>query len=151
MRVVSKDDIENYIGIQSEPSDWFVVTQDQIDQFAECTLDHQFIHTDPNRAKGTVFGSTIAHGFLSLSMLSHFADSFSFRLESSNFALNYGFDSVRFLNPVKVNSRIRAYATLLDCTEKSAGRYILRQNVVVEIEGERRHALSAVWIVMHIM
>jgi acyl dehydratase len=73
MKIVSQEDIQQHIGITVEPTPWFKVKQEQINQFADCTLDHQFIHVDPERAKDTPFGSTIAHGFLSLSMLSHFA------------------------------------------------------------------------------
>lgn len=151
MKVISKDDINKYIGVDIEPTDWFVVNQDQINQFADCTLDHQFIHTDPVKAQGTIFGSTIAHGLLSLSMLPYFAESFGYLLEGASIGVNYGFDKVRFIHPVKVNSRIRAHAKLVSVEEKNPGQYTFKTEVVVEIEGEKKPALMAVWLAMQIV
>lgn len=111
MKVISTNDIDKYIGVDIEPTDWFVVNQDQINQFADCTLDHQFIHTDPAKARATMFKSTIAHGLLSLSML-------------------------------PVNSRIRAHAKLIAVDERKPGQYVFSTEVVVEIEGETKPALS---------
>src|SRR2546421_8662707 len=104
------------VGTDEGTGDWFEVTQQQIDQFADVTHDHQFIHVDPERAKATPFGSTIAHGFLTLSMLTHLAAGASAappdpaRYEGTVMGINYGFNRVRFVNPVKVGSRIRARA-----------------------------------------
>jgi len=151
MKVISKNDINKCIGVDINPTDWFVVTQDLINQFADCTLDHQFIHTDPLKAQGTMFGSTIAHGLLSLSIVPHFAKSFGYRLEGASFGLNYGFDKVRFIHPVKVNSRIRARAKLITVDEKNPGKYIFKTEVVIEIEGEKKPALIAEWLAMQIV
>ena len=144
--IIKKDAIADYIGFEAEPTAWHVITQAQIDQFADCTLDHQFIHVDEEKAKATPFGSTIAHGFLSLSMLSHFAENFSVIIEGFYMGLNAGFDKVRFLQPVQVNSRIRAHAKTLVIEEKKPGQYRLCTQVTVEIEDCDTPALVAEWI-----
>lgn len=149
--LIKKDEIEQYIGRESEPTEWFTVTQDQIDQFADCTHDHQFIHVDPEKAKETPFGTTIAHGFLSLSMLSHFSEEFGMAIEGVYMGINYGFDSVRFLSPVKVNSRIRARAKNLEIVEKNPGQFVTKTEVTIEIEGVDKPALKAVWIGMQMV
>ncbi len=151
MKVIKKEDIAEYVGRESEPTEWFQVTQEQINQFADCTHDHQFIHVDPEKAKETPFGTTIAHGFLSLSMLSHFAAEFSLVIDGVYMSINYGFDSVRFIAPVKVNSRIRAHAKTLEITEKNPGQFVTKTEVTVEIEGEEKPALKAVWIGMQMV
>ncbi len=144
--IIKKDQIAEYIGFQSAPTPWHVISQEQINQFADCTLDHQFIHVDEEKAKATPFGSTIAHGFLSLSMLSHFAEDFSVIIDGFYMGLNAGFDKVRFLQPVKVNSRVRAHAKTLVIEEKKPGQYRLCTEVTVEIEGCDTPALVAEWV-----
>lgn len=144
--IIKKDAIENYINFQSQPTPWHTVTQAQINQFADCTLDHQFIHVDEEKAKQTPFGSTIAHGFLSLSLLSHFAEDFSVIIDGFYMGLNAGFDKVRFLQPVKVNSRIRGHAKTLTIEEKKPGQYRLCTEVTVEIEDCDTPALVAEWV-----
>ncbi|WP_159819973.1 MaoC family dehydratase [Colwellia sp. 20A7] len=144
--MIKKDQIADYIGFQSAPTPWHVISQEQINQFADCTLDHQFIHVDEEKAKATPFGSTIAHGFLSLSLLSHFAEDFSVIIDGFYMGLNAGFDKVRFLQPVKVNSRVRAHAKTLVIEEKKPGQYRLCTEVTVEIEGCDTPALVAEWV-----
>jgi acyl dehydratase len=144
--VVDRNELEKFIGQTAEPTDWHTITQEQIDQFADCTLDHQFIHVDPEKAKQTMFGTTIAHGFLSLSMLSHFASSYGLSIKGATMGINSGFDKVRFLSPVKVGSRIRALATFADIKETKPGQFRILSNVTVEIEGEDTPALVAEWI-----
>ena len=122
MKTFKPSELNTQIGIKSEPTEWFTVTQEQINAFADCTLDQQFIHIDPQRAAKTPFGSTIAHGFLTLSMLSHFAESFGVMIEGAYMSLNYGFNKVRFISPVKVGKRIRAHATLIEVTERKTGQ-----------------------------
>jgi len=151
MKTISKEDIQDQVGIASAPSEWFTVTQAQIDQFADCTLDNQYIHTDPEKAKGTQFGSTIAHGFLSLSMLSYFSLSFANIIDGTYMGINYGFDKIRFLTPVKVDSRIRAQAKVLDITEKHPGQFVTKTEVNIEIEGEDKPALVALWITVQMV
>jgi len=143
---INRNDIANYIGYQAAATDWFQITQDQINQFADCTLDHQFIHADEEKAKATPFGSTIAHGFLSLSMLSHFAEEFSLLIDGFYMGLNAGFDKIRFLQPVSVNSRIRAHAKILSIEEKKPGQFRLSTEVTIEIESVDTPALVAEWI-----
>ncbi len=145
-RIATRDDIKKYVGYDAEPTEWHTVTQEQIDQFADCTLDHQYIHVDREKAKQTPFGTTIAHGFLTLSMLSHFAESFSVLIDGVVMGINAGFDKVRFLAPVKVGSRIRAHAKVVAIEEKKPGQFRVKTDVTVEIEGEETPALIAEWI-----
>ncbi len=151
MLIVNRDEIQNYVGKASKPSEWFTVKQEQIDQFADCTLDHQFIHINPEAAAKTAFGSTIAHGFLSLSMLSHFAETFGTVINGVYMGVNYGFDKVRFISPVKVDSKIRGTATLVEAVEKKPGQFMLTTEVAVEIEGSDKPALKAQWITMQMV
>ncbi|HAB54983.1 MAG TPA: nodulation protein NodN [Cellvibrionales bacterium] len=139
-------EVADYIGFEAEATDWHTVTQEQINQFADCTLDHQFIHTDPVKAKETQFGSTIAHGFLSVSLLSHFAEQYSVVIDGCYMGINYGFDSLRFVSPVKVDSRIRARAKYLEIEEKKTGQYQFKVAVTIEIEGSERPALVCEWL-----
>jgi len=151
MKTIKRDDIKQYLNKAVEPTEWFTVTQEQINQFADCTLDHQFIHVDEEKAKETEFGSTIAHGFLTLSMLSHFSESFAYFIEGTYMGINYGFDKIRFIAPVKVNSRIRAHATLVEIEEKKPGQFMSKTEITVEIEGQDKPALKAVWIGMQLV
>jgi len=144
--IINKDEIANYINYQAQPTSWHQITQQQINQFADCTLDHQYIHVDEEKAKLTPFGSTIAHGFLTLSMLSHFAESFSVIVDGFYMGLNAGFDKVRFLQPVTVNSRIRAHAKILKIEEKKPGQFRICTEVTLEIEGCETPALVAEWV-----
>jgi acyl dehydratase len=127
------------------------VEQDQVNQFADCTKDHQFIHIDPVKAAETPFGGTIAHGFLTLSMLSHFSEQFTIIIDGVYMGVNYGFDKVRFISPVRVGKRIRAQATVTDIVEKNPGQYQMKTLVTVEIEGEDKPALIAEWIGMQMV
>jgi len=127
------------------------VTQDQINQFADCTLDHQFIHVDPEKAKDTPFGGTIAHGFLSLSLLSYFSKDFSVVIDGVYMGVNYGFNKVRFIAPVKVDSRIRCTGKVLEIIEKKPGQFLLTYDVSIEIEGEDKPALKAEWVNMQMV
>ena len=151
MKQVSRQSLADYIGYESEPTRWHTVTQEAINQFADCTLDHQFIHVDPERARETPFGGTIAHGFLSLSMLSHFADEFSLMVEGFKMGLNYGFDKVRFMAPVREGKRIRARSKILDIAETKPGQYRFKVQVTIEIEGEEKPALIAEWLTMQLV
>ena len=148
---VSKDQIESYIGRELPPSPWFKIDQSRINAFADVTEDHQFIHVDPEAARQTPFGTTIAHGFLTLSLLSHMAESFSLILEGAQMGINYGFDKVRFINPVPVDSEIRAVASLISIEEKNPGQFLSKYAVTVEIKGEEKPALLAEWLGMQIV
>lgn len=139
------------VGNDEGTGDWFEVTQNQIDQFAEVTHDHQFIHVDPEAAKATPFGTTIAHGFLTLSMLTHLAKGASSapedpaRYEGLLMGINYGFNRVRFVSPVKVGSRIRARAVTVSVELKGSAIETAR-SFTVEIDGEDKPALVAEWV-----
>jgi acyl dehydratase len=128
-------------------SDWMLVDQTMIDRFADATLDHQFIHVDPARAAATPFGGTVAHGFLTLSLLSHLDASIPRpELPPLKMGVNYGLDRVRFVSPVRSGSRIRAAATLTGIEEKSPGLFQQTMDMVVEIEGQEKPALIAIWL-----
>jgi acyl dehydratase len=148
---VDKEQVAGKIGFEPEPTAWFTVTQETINKFADCTLDHQFIHVDPEKAKASPFGSTIAHGFLSLSMLSHFAEEYSLIINGFYMGVNYGFDKVRFIAPVKVGKRIRAVPKILDISSKKPGQYLFKTEVTIEIEGEDKPACVAEWLSMQMV
>jgi len=148
--VLNRDNMKESIGADLGTAEWVLIDQARINAFADCTLDQQFIHVDPVKAAKTPFGGTIAHGFLSLSLLSHFAESIGCGFENMVMGLNYGFDKVRFLAPVKVNSRVRAKSILLDASEKKPGQFLIKQQLSIEIEGEPTPALIAEWLTMAI-
>ncbi|MAR93081.1 MAG: MaoC family dehydratase [Pseudomonadota bacterium] len=151
MTTVAPAALQDYVGKSMGASDWFQIDQDRINGFADTTLDHQFIHVDPERAKDTPFGGTIAHGFLTLSLLPHLQTQMSEQVvpEGTQMAMNYGFDKIRFLAPVKTGARVRATAVLKDVTEKKPGQLLLTAEYTVEIEGESKPALIADWLVMY--
>lgn len=151
MKIVSRNDIFDAVNSEVLTSDWFQVKQEQIDQFADCTHDHQFIHIDPVKAAETPFESTIAHGFLTLSMLSYFGEQFSTMIEGFYMGINYGFDKVRFISPVKVNSKIRGTAKLVEVIEKKPGQFQLKSEVTVEIQGSDKPALQAEWLTIQMV
>lgn len=131
---------------ETHASDWFTIDQSRVNQFADVTLDHQFIHVDPERAaKETPFGGPIAHGFLTLSMLSHFAGQALPEFPKGVIGINYGFDKVRFLSPVPVGAKIRGVFKLKSATERKPGQIQLIQDCTVEIEGGHP-ALAAQWL-----
>ena len=148
--ILNRNNMKESIGADMGTTDWLLIDQDRINAFADCTDDRQFIHVDPENAAKTPFGSTIAHGFLSLSMLSYFAADVGCVFENMVMGINYGFDKVRFLAPVKVNKRVRAHARLLDVQEKKPGHFLIKQEVTIEIEGETTPALIAEWLTMAI-
>ena len=150
--VVSTDQLGDYIGKEVGLTDWFEIDQDRINNFAEATGDFQYIHVDEERASETPFGATIAHGFLTLSLLSKLSSmSGGIKLENSVMGINYGLNKVRFLNPVKVNSKIRARFELISAEEKKPNHYLLMHNVTVEIAGEEKPALIAEWLGMSVL
>ena len=140
------DDIRSRIGEEIGVSSWLEIRQQRIDQFAEATEDQQFIHVDPEAAAQSQFGGTIAHGFLSLSMLSRMAADVMIVPDSMRMAVNYGLDRVRFIAPVRAGKRIRGRFRLDSVEEKAPGQTLLRHTVTVEIEGEERPALTAEWL-----
>ena len=146
--VVPKEEMLNHIGTKFEPSEWITVDQDRINTFADCTEDHQFIHTDEEKAAQTPFGGTIAHGFLTLSMLAKFAEDIMVAPENMVMGMNYGFDKVRFLAPVRAGKRVRATGEVMSVEIKDGNRFLVKMALSVEIEGEETPALVAEWLNM---
>ena len=146
MPLASLDEIRARIGSEVGVSSWLTIDQARIDAFAEATEDRQFIHTDPSAAAQTPFGGTIAHGFLTLSLLSRMAADAMLIPDGVRMAVNYGLDRVRFLAPVRSGSRVRGRFTLDSIEEKAPGQVLMRHIVTVEIEGEDKPALTAVWL-----
>ncbi len=151
MLIVTRDELSEHIGQELEPSAWLKIDQPMINAFADATLDHQFIHIDEAKAAETPFGSTIAHGYLSLSLISYFLAECGIGLKDTLMALNYGTDKVRFLQPVKVDSEIRAHAELMEYQEKTPGQILLKTKMTVEIKGEEKPALVAEILSMFII
>lgn len=151
MRVVPIEEIEALIGQETGRSDWFTIDQARIDAFADATVDHQWIHVDRDAAAKGPIGSTIAHGFLTLSLLPHLASSGTVAPAGMVMALNYGANNLRFLAPVPVDSRVRAVSTLKDFQERSPGRYLVTVSVVVEIEGSDTPALVVETLTLAVM
>jgi len=148
MPVASFEEIEARIGGEIGVSDWILVDQAAIDMFADVTGDHQFIHVDPAAAAQTPFGGTVAHGFLTLSLLSQMAAGVMLIPPTIRMAVNYGFEKVRFIAPVRSGKRVRGRFTLLSVEEKRPGQWQFLHRVIVEIEGEDKPALTAEWIGM---
>ncbi|MEZ5134264.1 MAG: MaoC family dehydratase [Acidimicrobiales bacterium] len=139
------------LGQEEGVGEWLEITQEMVNQFADVTFDHQFIHVDPEAAKATPFGGTIAHGFLTLSLLTHLSG--SIRVDPDRFqgvimGVNYGFDKVRFISPVKVGSRIRARSTLSDVQRKGPSGILSARTMTVEIDGEDKPACIADWLTL---
>lgn len=143
MLTVPLEKLADYIDKPLEPSGWLRVDQQQIDTFADATHDHQFIHVDAEKAAATPFGSTIAHGFLTLSLVSHFLEECGIAPANVQIVINYGSDKVRFLEPVKVGSELRAHACLLEVREKRPGQVLVKTRVTIEIRDVDTPALVA--------
>ncbi len=146
MPVASLDEIRGKLGSEVGVSPWIEISQEAINSFADITGDHQFIHVDPEAAARTPFGGTIAHGFLTLSLLSQMAAHAMLAPTGRKMAVNYGFDKVRFLAPVRSGSRVRGRFRLAAMNEKRPGQWQFVHQVTVEIEGEDKPALTADWI-----
>ena len=144
-------ELQALIGHEVGLSKWFEVDQARIDAFADCTEDHQFIHVDPEAAKATPFGGTFAHGFLTLSLASAMSYDAVAPLDGVMMGVNYGFDKLRFLAPVRAGSRIRGRFKLLSAEDKGGGRWLLKHELTVEIEGEDKPALIAEWLGMQMV
>ena len=148
MLTATVETVSDLVGKETGVSDWLTIDQERIDVFADVTEDHQFIHVDPEAAKATPFGTTIAHGFLSLAMLTKLAAGSVVVLEGVKMGVNYGFDKVRFAAPVKSGKRVRGRFTLMSADQKIPGQWTFKYAVKVEIEGEDKPALVAEWLTM---
>lgn len=143
---MTPDALSQKVGQVVGVSKWYDIPQSMVNEFAQLTEDDQFIHTDPVRAAETPFGGTIAHGFLTLSMLSAMAYDAQPSVDGETHAVNYGFDKVRFLAPVPAGSRIRAVFQLDDFQERRPGEITLIWGATIEIEGGDKPAVAASWI-----
>lgn len=149
---ITLDQLREAIGTEVGCSEWREVTQSMIDQFADATDDHQFIHVDPERAaKETPFGGTIAHGFLTLSLLSTLAFEALPMLAGATMGINYGFDKVRFMSPVKTGARVRARFKLSSADIRPSGRVVNHYEVTLEVENMMKPALTATWITISVV
>ena len=139
------------IGREIGTSDWHRIDQKAIDAFAELTLDRQFIHVDPARASATPLGGTVAHGFLTLSLLSYLAHQIVPPLAGTVMSVNYGIEKLRFLAPVPAGARVRGRFELKDLRERRAGEWLSVLDVRIEIEGSDKPALIAEWLGLHVI
>ena len=152
MKVINPSEIDSVIGTEIGVSDWVLIDQDRINKFADATMDHQFIHVDPEQAT-PVFGSTIAHGFLSLSLIAGipFDQEIGLVLEGTKMGLNYGLDKVRFLSPVPVDSEVRIRMKCINISEKNPGQYLAKTEVTMEIKGVEKPAFVAETLSMFVL
>ncbi len=147
MGIVSAEAFRGMVGQTIGTSEWILVDQEMINKFADATGDHQFIHVDIEKAKLTPFGQTIAHGFLTLSLLPIMSAKADLpRFDNIKMGVNYGSDKLRFLAPVKSGKRVRGHFKLVSLDEKRPGQWQSLQEVTVEIEGEEKPALICEWI-----
>ena len=140
--LVPAEKLVDYVGKEIGTSEWFEVDQERINQFADTTLDHQFIHVDPEKAT-PLFGSTIAHGFLSLSLIPHLTSQAVLAPENLKHVFNYGLDKVRFINPVNVGSKVRTLSKVVSVDDKGDGRYLMKTEITMEIDGVDKPAFVA--------
>jgi acyl dehydratase len=148
MPLASLTEIKSQVGEEVGVSGWVTINQARIDAFADATEDRQFIHVDADAAARTPFGGTIAHGFLSLSLLSRMGAEAMLVPDAMKIAINYGLDRVRFLAPVRPGKRVRGRFTLDSVEEKAPGQVLMHHSVTVEIEGEEKPALTAIWLTL---
>ena len=151
MPAVPIGELRSRVGQETGRSDWFMIDQERINKFADATMDHQWIHVDPDSASQGPFGTTIAHGFLTQSLLSYLTLESMLLPDGAVMYVNYGSDKVRFLSPVKVDSRIRTVCVLKDVKEKTPGQVLITNAVTVEIEGQDKPALVAELLTLAIM
>ena len=144
-------DLQSLVGQEVGLSRWITVDQARIDAFARITEDEQFIHVDPEAARTTPFGGTIAHGFLTLSLASAMSYDAVAPLDGVVMGVNYGFDKLRFLAPVPAGSNVRGRFKLLSAEDKGGGRWLLKHELTVEIEGADKPALIAEWLSMQMV
>jgi len=147
--IAPRSELASYKGKSLGAGPWFTIDQNRVNGFADVTVDHQFIHVDIEKAKQTPFGGTIAHGFLTLSLIVHLSEDIMLMPQEMTMAMNYGFDKIRFLSPVKTGSRVRAKTTVGEITDKESG-VLVKQIIEVEIEGVEKPALICEWLTMYV-
>jgi len=153
LNVIPADELENHIGEEIGVSEWIEITQERINQFADATNDHQFIHVDPEAAKAapTPWDTTIAHGFLTLSLVSYMSVTSGFMPSQMQTAVNYGSDKVRFMEAVPVDSKIRGKFVLTEAQYKKNGRWLVKTTVTIEIEGVEKPAAIVETLTLYIV
>ena len=149
MKNINMEKLQEMVGKELGVSNWIKINQNRINSFAKCTEDYQFIHLDEEKTKDqTSFGGTIAHGFLCLSLLSKFANESTFNFENKKIIINYGFNKIRFINPVRVGKKIRAKFFLLELSLRKHDQVLIKYEVTIEIEGEEKPAVFAEWLTL---
>jgi len=143
VEVMPVEKMKERVGEELGVTDWFQMDQNRINKFADCTLDHQWIHVDEEKAAQGPFGQTIAHGYLTISLLPHFSADYAVLPEGTMMAINYGMNKLRLVNPVKSDARIRDRIVLSDVVEKAGGRILVTTTHTIEIEGEEKPAMIA--------
>ena len=146
-RTVFTDNIDKKL----KPGDWFLIEQSRINQFADVTEDHQYIHIDQQRAAESYLGGTIAHGFLVLSLLPKLIEKSLITPDNIVMGINYGFDKVRFLNPVRPGDEVRVTGEVIDIQDKGDGRYLQKVAITVEIKGQEKPAIFCEWLNMFVV
>ncbi len=149
--LVTSEELLGMAGHESKPTAWMTIDQDRVDRFADATDDHQFIHVDPEKAAMTPLGTTVAHGFLTLSLLPKLFDEIAVMPEGLQMMFNYGLNKVRFPNPVKVGSEVRLRSKIVNATEKGPGRLLVTTRNEVEIRGEEKPAMVAEMLAMFVV
>lgn len=150
-RTISAAQLRALVGQEVGVSDWIEVSQSLINLFADATIDHQFIHVDPERARKTSLGGTVAHGFLVLSLMSRMSYDAIPEIENLVMSLNYGMNRMRFISPVKAGARIRGRFTLSQMTKRAEDQLLMTYAATVEIEGKPEPALVAEWLTLSII
>jgi len=150
MKTTSPSELEALVGTEIGSSEWLEIDQDRINTFADVTEDQQFIHVNQELAKKTPFGGTIAHGFLTLSLLSRFSEDSGLVIEGVKIGINYGFEKIRFLAPVPSGSKVRGRFFLKSVVEKKEGNFLITYQVSVDIEGSDKPALVADWLTLQL-
>lgn len=148
VEIIPQDQMLQQAGKKFEPTPWITVDQERINTFADCTEDHQFIHVNEKKAAQTPLGGTIAHGFLSLSLLAKIFETTGIAPDNMVMGMNYGLNKVRFLSPVRAGKRIRGHVEILNVERKDDKRFLITQMVSIEIEGEKTPALIAESLLM---
>lgn len=148
---VSTEELLSMAGHESQPTSWMAIDQERVNLFADATGDHQFIHVDPEKAALTPLGTTVAHGFLTLSLLPMMTEEIAVVPEGIAMAFNYGANKIRFPNPVKVGSEVRLRSKILRVIEKNPGQFLVTSEATVEIRGEEKPALVAETLIMYVV
>ena len=150
MKTTSPSELKALVGTEIGSSEWLEIDQDRINTFADVTEDQQFIHINQELAKKTPFGGTIAHGFLTLSLLSRFSEDSGLVIEGVKMGINYGFEKIRFLAPVPSGSKVRGRFFLKSVVEKKEGNFLITYQVSVDIEDSDKPALVADWLTLQL-